>query len=56
VLEARAELEALWTDGSYDGPDLEMLLRQYRIEHIPTSVRGRRPSPDGLGLEALGDG
>jgi hypothetical protein len=53
ALKARTDLEALWTDGGYNGPDLEALLRKYQIEHIPTNVRGRRPSPDRLGLAAF---
>jgi len=52
-LKARTDLEALWTDGGYNGPDLEALLRQYQIEHIPTNVRGGRCGPDRLGLEAF---
>jgi hypothetical protein len=52
-LEARTDLEALWTDGGYNGPALEALLRQYRIEHIATNVRGGRSGPDRLGLEAF---
>jgi len=52
-LKARTDLEALWTDGGYNGPNLEALLRQYGIEHIPTRVRGGRSGPGRLGLEAF---
>jgi hypothetical protein len=52
-LKARTDLEALWTDGDYNGPDLEVLLRQPRIEHMPTHVRGGRSGPDRLALEAF---
>jgi hypothetical protein len=52
-LKARTDLEALWTDGGYNGPELEVLLREHRIEHIPTRVRGGRSGPDRLGSEAL---
>jgi len=44
---------SLWTDGGYNGPDLEALLCQYQIEHIPTNVRDGRPSPARLGSEAF---
>jgi hypothetical protein len=50
-LKARTELEALWTDGGYNGPDAEPVFREHQVEHIPTNVRGGRVSPDRLGLE-----
>ncbi|MCJ7558717.1 MAG: transposase [Gammaproteobacteria bacterium] len=53
ALKARTDVESLWTDGGYNGPELEALLRQHQIEHIPTNVRGGRSSPDRLGLEAF---
>ena len=53
VLKARTDLEVLWTDGGYNGPELETRLRQHQIEHIPTNVRGGRSSPDRLGLETF---
>ena len=53
VLKARTDLEVLWTDGGYNGPELETQLRQHQIEHIPTNVRGGRSSPDRLGLETF---
>jgi hypothetical protein len=53
MLKMRTELEALWTDGGYNGPELEALLRQHQIEHIPTNVRGGRTSPGRVGLEAF---
>jgi hypothetical protein len=52
-LKARTDLKALWTDGGYNGPALEAVLRQHRIEHIPTNVRGGRCGPDRVGLEAF---
>jgi hypothetical protein len=52
-LKARTNLKALWTDGGYNGPALEAVLRQEGIEHIPTRVRGGRCGPDRLGLEAF---
>jgi hypothetical protein len=50
-LKARTDLEALWTDGGYTGPDAEETFRQEQVEHIPTNIRGRRTAPDRLGLE-----
>jgi hypothetical protein len=52
-LKARTDLEALWTDGGYNGPDAEETFRQEQVEHIPTNLRGRRTAPDRLGLETF---
>jgi len=52
-LKARTGLEALWTDGGYNGPAAEAIFRANQIEHIPTNVRGRQSAPDRLGLEAF---
>jgi hypothetical protein len=52
-LKAPTDLEALWTDGGYNGPELEVLLRQHHIEHIPSRVRGGRSGPHRLGREAF---
>jgi hypothetical protein len=50
-LKARTDLEALWTDGGYNGSDAEEICQQEQVEHIPTNIRGRRTAPDRLGLE-----
>jgi len=52
-LKARTDLEALWTDGGYNGADAEETFRQEQVEHIPTNIRGRRTAPDRLGLETF---
>jgi hypothetical protein len=52
-LKARTDLKALWTDGGYNGPAAEVVFREHRIEHIPTTIRGGRPAPDRLGLAAF---
>jgi len=52
-LKARTELEALWTDGGYNGPDAEAAFRTNQIEHIPTNVRGGHPAPHRMGLDAF---
>ena len=50
-LRERTGLEALWTDGGYNGPQAEETFRQEQVEHIPTHIRGRRSTPSRLGLE-----
>ena len=52
-LKERTEVEALWTDGGYTGPDAADVLREEQVEHIPTNLRGRRTAPDRLGLETF---
>jgi hypothetical protein len=52
-LKERTDVEALWTDGGYTGPDAEDALREEQVEHIPTNLRGRRTAPDRLGLETF---
>jgi hypothetical protein len=52
-LKERTDLEALWTDGGYTGPDAEDALRKEQVEHIPTNLRGRRTAPEHLGLETF---
>jgi hypothetical protein len=50
-LRARTDLEELWTDGGYTGSEAEKVFRQHKIRHVPTNLRGSRPSPDRLGLD-----
>jgi len=52
-LKARTDLQALWTDGGYNGPEAEATFRRHQVRHIPTNIRGRRSSPNRLGLEAF---
>jgi hypothetical protein len=52
-LKARTDLEELWTDGGYTGSEAEDVYRKHKIRHVPTNLRGGRPSPDRLGLEVF---
>jgi hypothetical protein len=52
-LKARTDLEELWTDGGYNGPAAEAVLRANQVEHIPTNVRGGHSGPERMGLEAF---
>ncbi len=52
-LKARTELHTLWTDGGYNGPGTEAVLRECEVTHIPTAIRGGRPSSGRLGLDAF---
>lgn len=50
-LRARTNLEEMWTDGGYTGSEAEKVFRKHKIRHVPTNIRGSRPSPDRLGLD-----
>jgi hypothetical protein len=52
-LKARTGVETLWTDGGYIGTEAEKVFREHEIEHIPTNLRGGKPSPDRLALDAF---
>lgn len=52
-LKERTDLDTLWTDGGYNGPEAEAVLREQQVTHIPTAIRGARPASGGLGLDAF---
>lgn len=54
-LNARTDLETMYTDGGYGGPQSDQVLAQQSllgqpVEHIQTAIRGRTPNPDKLHL------
>ncbi len=49
-LKTRLEVERLYTDGGFCGPDVDDLLRDLRIEQTPTGLCGHAPNPDRLSL------
>lgn len=52
-LKERTDLDTMWTDGAYNGPEAEAVLREHQVTHIPTAIRGARPASDRLGLDAF---
>ena len=52
-LKARTGVKTLWTDGGYIGTEAEKVFREHEIEHIPTNLRGGKPAPDRLALDAF---
>jgi len=47
----RTDVDQMYTDGAYNGPDVDDLMREHHIEQIQTAIRGRKPSPDKLSLD-----
>jgi len=52
-LKERTDLDTLWTDGGFNGPEAEAALREHQVTHIPTAIRGGRPASDRLGLHTF---
>lgn len=54
-LNERTDLETMYTDGGYGGPQSDQVLAEQSllgqtVEHIQTTIRGRTPNPDKLQL------
>ena len=54
-LNERTDLETMYTDGGYGGPQSDQVLAEQSllgqpVEHIQTAIRGRTPNPDKLHL------
>ena len=47
----RTDVDQMHTDGAYNGPDVDDLMREHHIEQIQTAIRGRKPSSDKLSLD-----
>jgi len=52
-LKQRTELDELHTDGGYNSPQVDQVLRQERVSQVQTAIRGRQPNPDQLNLDDL---
>jgi hypothetical protein len=49
-LQARTELETLYTDGGYGSADADQALQDNQVELVQTAIRGRVPSTEKLNL------
>jgi hypothetical protein len=47
----RTDVDQVYTDGGYNSPAVDDLMRAHQIEQIQTAIRGRKPPRDKLGLE-----
>ena len=52
-LKERTDLDTLWTDGGYNGPEAGVAMQEHQVTHIPTAIRGGQPASDRLGLDAF---
>ena len=49
----RTDVNQVYTDGAYNSPAVDDLIREHHIEQIQTAIRGRKPPQDKLGLADL---
>ena len=49
-LKGRTDLDTLWSDGGFTGPEAEKACGKHKVKHVPTSIRGARPSSEKLNL------
>jgi len=47
----RTDMEQMHTDGGFNSPQVDELMRKHHIEQIQTAIRGRKPAQDKLGLD-----
>jgi hypothetical protein len=50
-LKERTGVAELHTDGGYNSPEVDQVMRQYQVEQVQTAIRGRQPNPDKLNLD-----
>ena len=49
-LKQRTDVQTLYTDGGYTGPQVDDVMRQQQMVQIPTAIRGLTPASDKLTL------
>jgi len=49
-LKARTDLDTLYNDGGFCGPDVDQLLHKLGVTQVPTALRGRAPDPNRTAL------
>jgi hypothetical protein len=49
-LKERTDLDTLYTDGGFGGPQSDPVLAEQKVELVQTAIRGRDPKPDKLHL------
>jgi len=50
-LKERTDLDQMNTDGGFNSPEVDELMRQLRVEQVQSAIRGCKPSEDKLGLD-----
>jgi hypothetical protein len=52
-LKERTDVDEMHTDGGYNSPDVDEMMRTLGIEQVQTAIRGRQPSAEKLNLDAF---
>ena len=50
-LKERTDVDQMNTDGGFNSPEVDELMRQLRVEQVQSAIRGRQPPEDKLGLD-----
>jgi hypothetical protein len=50
-LKERTDVDEMHTDGGYNSPEVDQVMRQHQVEQVQTAIRGRQPNPDKLNLD-----
>jgi hypothetical protein len=50
-LKERTDLEEMHTDGGYNSPEVDQVMRHHQVMQIQTAIRGRQPNPTKLNLD-----
>jgi hypothetical protein len=50
-LKERTDVDQMNTDGGYNSPEVDVVMRENRVLQIQTAIRGRKPSEEKLGLD-----
>ncbi len=50
---SRMDVDEMNTDGGYNSETVDETMHQHKVKHIQTAIRGAKPSPNTMGLEAF---
>jgi hypothetical protein len=50
-LKERTGLDEMHTDGGYNSPKVDQVMRQHQVKQVQTAIRGRQPNPAKLNLD-----
>lgn len=50
-LKERTGLDEMHTDGGYNSPEVDQVMRQHQVVQVQTAIRGRQPNPAKLNLD-----
>jgi hypothetical protein len=51
ILKERTAVDEMHTDGGYNSPEVDQVMRQEQVAQVQTAIRGRQPDPDKLNLD-----